>query len=327
MFLYFGIPWVLNQFSVDFLHDFLFRKWLRGEDVVFLTNQRWMPRKYLIFVSIVVTMLSLCIRSGSLLPCSLKFSFGVLLFADWAWRHWKLRVVVVWTVAAHAVVQQLGFVDVGVGFWQFFFVTHSLFDVGICWRPADRLSWVHVFCAEHFQLSDVHVDVHVKDCSEEFGASIGALLLDCTCYTLFCGHFKRVASTSAQWTGEKVVVTARTHFFVVFSSYNMRSGTSLLVFYGSRLFFLKSVHHFRGHCGGCGFLVLVGSLNISQWLIVTVIKPFFRLIFNLIFFEHGGIKLVVILGFCEDSDFLALFLFWRRGFSLFFVDKDGFKFL
>lgn len=109
----------------------------------------------------------------------------------------------------------------------------------------------------------------------------------------------------------------------------MRGGTSLLVFDGSRLFFLESVHYFRGHCGGCGFLVLVGSLNISQWLIVIgrVAKSFFRLFFKLIFFEHGGIKLVIILGFCEDSDFLALFLFWRRGFSLFFVYKDSFKFL
>ncbi len=124
-------------------------------------------------------------------------------------------------------------------------------------------------------------------------------------------------------------MTARTHFFVAFSGYNMRRRTSLLVFDGSGLFFLKSVHHFRGNCGGCGFLVLVGSLNISQWLIVVgrVAKSLFSLIFELIFFEHGGIKLVVILGFCEDSDFLALFLFWRRGFSLFFVDKDGFKFL
>ena len=87
----------------------------------------------------------------------------------------------------------------------------------------------------------------------------------------------------------------------------MRGGTSLLVFDWSGLFFLKSVHHFRGHCGGCGFLVLVDSLSISQRLIVIggVTEPAFGLIIKVIFFKDGGIKLIMILGFGEDSDILA----------------------
>ncbi len=133
------------------------------------------------------------------------------------------------------------------------------------------------------------------------------MLLDCTCCALFCGHFERVASTSAQWAGEKVVVTARAHFFVAFTSDDLRCGTSLLVFDRSGAFFLEPGHHFHGHCAGCGFLVLVDSLSISQRLIVIggVTEPAFGLIIKVIFFKDGGIKLIMILGFGEDSDILA----------------------